>query len=142
MGNIQSDALKPFVNNLELSTLKNTHYRHVIYTDDNMQLVLMSLEPGEEIPIETHPNATQFIRVEEGTGELFSMSNENDDGSFDRHVMVAGDSLIIPAGLEHWIMNESMEPLKLYTIYSPPEHEHGTINERGPTMKLTREEIL
>jgi mannose-6-phosphate isomerase-like protein (cupin superfamily) len=82
-----------------------------------MQLVLMSLKPDEDIPEETHANTTQFIRVEEGTASVIVNDRKNK--------LLPGDSIIIPPGTKHYVKNISESDLKLYTIYSPPEHKEG-----------------
>ena len=98
--------------NIEKASLKNTKYRKIIYTDDNIQIVLMSLKSGEDIEKEIH-EGSQFIRVESGNGWA---------KIGDRKVMLKdGVAITIPPGVEHYI--KSTRGLKLYTIYSPPEHE-------------------
>lgn len=107
--------MKPFSTNIENATLRNNRFRKVLYTTPTMQLVLMSLKPGEEIGSEVHPYTTQFIRVESGSG-IAIMGNE-------RKRLRDGISVVIPPGTRHNVTNTSKtEPLKLYTLYSPPEH--------------------
>lgn len=103
--------------NLELETLQNENYRNVIWTTDQMQLVLMSLEPGDEIPKEIHKNTTQFIKIEKGTATV-TINNKTD-------TYRSGDAIIINAGDEHRIFNSGRFTLQLYTIYTPPVHRHG-----------------
>jgi len=111
--------------NIEKKTLANKHYRKVIYTDKYMQLVLMSLKPGEDIPVETHNNVTQFIRIESGNG-IAIIKNK-------KIPLKAGISVIISPKQKHYLKNNSKtNPLKLYTIYSPPEHSVNKINKRQP----------
>ena len=108
--------------NLEKDTLANTYFRHVIYTAPHSQLVLMSLNPGEEIGMEVHPDNDQFLRFEEGDWEAV-ISDEKFTGS-------SGDCIIVPAGNYHNIINKSSEKeLKLYTLYSPAHHPDGTIHK-------------
>lgn len=110
-----------YVKNIEKSTKENNSFRKVLYTGKNSQLVLMSLPPGEEIGLETHPDNDQFLRFEMGQGEVVI------DGK--KHKIAADDAVIVPAGAEHNVINTSAEtPLKLYTIYSPPHHKDGTIH--------------
>lgn len=110
--------------NIEKETIKNTDYRRVIYTvPKSMQLVLMSLPKGGEIPMETHPKTTQFIKVEKGLG--IAIVNGIHHGLSD------GESVIIPPGARHKIMNVGRAPLKLYTIYTPPEHKQGLVLRRA-----------
>ncbi len=112
--------MKGYVDNIEKSTLENTNFRKVLYTAKNSQLVLMSLKPMEEIGEEVH-TLDQFLRIEKGIGKaiLDGMEHEISDGS----------AVIVPAGAKHNIINTSMDAeLKLYTIYSPPEHRDGTVH--------------
>lgn len=107
--------------NIEQKTLDNDFFREVLYTAPHSQLVVMTLQVGEEIGVETHGDRDQFIRVEAGQGEAIL------DG--ERHALSDGVVVVIPAGTEHNVVNTSAsEPLKLYTIYSPAEHPDGTIN--------------
>ncbi len=100
--------------NIERDTLANKYYRKVIYTTKQQQLVLMSLEPGETIPLETHPDTTQFFRIESGTGVAILAGK--------KYKLKPNYALLVPANTEHEIIQTGDEPLKLYSIYSPPEH--------------------
>jgi len=105
---------------LERKTLENENYREVLFTGPKSQLVLMSLQPGEEIGMEVHDDHDQFIRVEAGSGKAVMDGEEFN--------LVDGSAVVIPAGAEHNVVNTSeTEKLKLYTIYSPPEHADGTV---------------
>jgi mannose-6-phosphate isomerase-like protein (cupin superfamily) len=107
--------------NIEATTQENGDFRRVLYTAPHSQLVVMTLQVGEEIGQETHADRDQFIRVEAGQGEAIL------DG--ERHQLFDGSAVVIPAGTEHNVVNTSVtEPLRLYTIYSPPEHPDGTVN--------------
>jgi len=106
---------------LEDATLKNADYRHVLFTAEHMQLVLMTLQAGEDIPLETHEDYDQFIRVEEGEGKAIIGKEE--------FQLRDGSAIIIPAGNPHHIINEGAQPLKLYTLYTPPEHPDGTVHQ-------------
>ncbi len=109
--------------NIENDTINNEYYRKVIFTSRNQQLVLMSIKPKDDIPKEIHNDNDQFIRIEKGTGKLYVGPNEKD--SYD---LTDGVAVIIPAGTWHHIVNISeTEPLKLYTIYSPPHHPRDTL---------------
>ncbi|CAG1003809.1 putative monooxygenase [Anaerolineae bacterium] len=111
-----------FHTNIEKKTLDNSYFREVLYTGPNSQLVVMSLKPGEDIGMETHGDVDQFIRVEAGSGKAVLNGKE--------HVLEDGSAVVIPAGVEHNIVNTSRtEPMKLYSIYSPPEHPHGTVHK-------------
>jgi mannose-6-phosphate isomerase-like protein (cupin superfamily) len=110
-----------YVTNIERDTLANEDFRRVLYTGPNTQLVLMTLRPGEEIGTERHEGHDQFIRVEAGTGVVRLNGEERklEDGS----------AVVIPAGAQHNVVNTSdSEPLRLYTLYSPPEHPDGTVH--------------
>jgi len=112
--------MKGYHTNVEKETLKNTDYRRVLYTGKHSQLVLMSLKPGEEIGEEVHSHLDQFFRFEEGKGKVTIDKNQYPVGD--------GDAVIVPAGSKHNVVNSSKSKnLKLYTIYSPPEHQDGVI---------------
>lgn len=111
-----------FKSNLEKDTLKNSYYRKVIHTNSTMQLVLMSLSPKQDIGTEIHKKTSQFIRVESGHGKAVL------DGK--TFLLKDGHALVIDPGTKHNIINTSKtEDLKLYTIYSPPEHDEETIQK-------------
>ena len=113
--------MKGYVTDIEDDTMKNTDFRRVLYTGKNAQLVLMSLRPKEEIGLETH-TLDQFIRVEAGSGIAVLDGVE--------HQIADGTAVVIPAGTKHNVINNSeREELKLYTLYSPPEHRDGTIHK-------------
>ena len=110
-----------YVVDIEAKTLENENFRDVLFTAGHSQLVVMTLRPGEEIGMEHHDGRDQFIRVEAGEGEAII------DG--ERHRLRDGWAVVIPSGAEHNIVNTSRsEPLRLYTIYSPPEHPDGTVH--------------
>lgn len=118
--NIQDEETNNFHIDIEKSTLDNDNYRKVLYTTDEMQLVLMSIKPNEEIGEETHPKISQFLRFESGEGKVIM-------GDVEKAVS-DGDSVIIPSGVKHNVINTSnSEPLKLYSIYTPPQHPENTI---------------
>ena len=106
---------------IERKTLENPYFREVLFTAPHLQLVVMTLQPGEDIGQETHDDGDQFFRVEAGEGEALL------DG--ERHPLRDGSIVFIPAGVEHNISNTSAsEPLRVYTIYTPPEHPDGTVH--------------
>jgi Mannose-6-phosphate isomerase len=120
-----------YVTNIERDTLSNEDYRRVLFTGPNTQLVLMTLQPGEEIGQETHTGHDQFIRVEAGTGVVM-LNGE-------RQALGDGSAVVIPAGVEHNVINTSREaPLRLYTLYSPPEHPDGTVQRTKPAEAGTK----
>jgi mannose-6-phosphate isomerase-like protein (cupin superfamily) len=111
-----------YVTNIERDTLANEDYRRVLFTGPNTQLVLMTLRPGEEIGLEKHEGHDQFIRVESGTGVAVLDGKE--------HALGDGVAVVIPSGTEHNVVNTSRQaPLRLYTLYSPPEHPPGTVHK-------------
>ncbi|MFA6135803.1 MAG: cupin domain-containing protein [Candidatus Paceibacterota bacterium] len=111
--------MKGYVDNIEKLTLENENFRKVLYTAKNSQLVLMSLLPGEDIGEEVH-TLDQFLRVEAGVGKAVLDGVE--------HEISDGFAIVVPAGAKHNIINTSSDkPLKLYTIYSPPEHQDGVV---------------
>ena len=108
--------------NLEQATLAGNNFREVLYTTKRSQLVIMTLQPGEEIGMEHHTGHDQFIRVEAGEGYAVL------DG--EKHMLADGVAVVIPAGTEHNVVNTSTsEPMRLYTVYTPPEHPEGTIHK-------------
>ena len=114
--------MEPYFGNVEKETLENTNYRKVLHTGEKAQIVVMSLKVGEDIPEEVHQTIDQFIRVEKGSAKVIIDGKEFDLGD--------GDAVIVPAGAKHYVKNTSeSEDLKLYTIYSPPEHAPGTVHE-------------
>ena len=112
--------MKGFIANIETLTEENPDFRRVLYTGRNLQLVLMSLRPGEEIGLETHRDRDQFFRVEAGEGVVLI------DGV--KTAIREDDAIIVPAGAEHNVMNNGAEALRLYTIYGPPEHLEGVVH--------------
>ena len=114
--------MKGYVVNIEKETLENVNFRKVLYTAKNSQLVLMSLQPSEDIGMEVHDKEDQFFRVEKGFGKAII------DGS--EYELNDGSCVVIPAGTEHNIINLSSErELKVYTIYSPAHHPDGRLNK-------------
>ena len=114
--------MKGFKSNIEKETLGNSNFRRVLYTGKHSQLVLMNLKPGEEIGEEVHKTVDQFFRFEKGEG-IVSI-----DGV--KHKVADGDAVVVPAGARHNVTNASKTTeLKLYTIYSPPEHRDGTVRK-------------
>ena len=111
--------MKGFVKNIESIAIKNEDFRQVLYTAKNCQLVIMSLKPSEDIGMEVH-KLYQFFRVEEGNGEAIL------DGVHTK--IKAGFAVLVPAGTKHNIVNSGSVPMKLYTIYSPPNHRDGVIH--------------
>jgi mannose-6-phosphate isomerase-like protein (cupin superfamily) len=112
--------MRGFVDNIEKRTGENSHFRRVLYTGKNLQLVLMSIPPAGDIGEEVHDDRDQFFRVEQGTGAVWIDGNRSDIG--------ARDAFIVPAGARHNVKNTGNDPLRVYTIYAPPEHRDGTVH--------------
>ena len=112
--------MKGFIDNIEKLTEQNNLFREVLYTGHNLQLVLMAIQPGEQIGEEVHEDRDQFFRIEAGSGTI------SIDG-VDHHVK-ADDGIIVPQGARHNVIASGGEVLKLYTIYGPPEHVDGTVH--------------
>jgi mannose-6-phosphate isomerase-like protein (cupin superfamily) len=112
--------MKGFVEDIEDMTERNGNFRRVVYTGKHLQLVLMSIRPGEDIGEEVHSDRDQFFRVEKGRGELW----------IDGHkTQIKSDfGIVVPAGAKHNVKNTGEKPLKLYTLYGPPEHKDGTVH--------------
>jgi mannose-6-phosphate isomerase-like protein (cupin superfamily) len=123
--------MKGFADNIEDRTEDNRDFRHVLYTGKNLQLVLMALQPGEEIGEEVHEDRDQFFRVEEGRGELWI------DG--EKTKIKSGTGILIPAGARHNVKNTGAKPMKLYTLYAPPEHADGTVHKTREDAEASHE---
>jgi len=112
-----------YVGPIEKTTEKNKYFRRVLYTGKHLQLVVMSLQPKEEIGNEVHKRVDQFFRIEEGRAKFVL------DGT-EKHLVGAGGAVVVPAGTYHNVINTSpTKPLKLYTIYTPPQHPDGTVHK-------------
>jgi mannose-6-phosphate isomerase-like protein (cupin superfamily) len=111
-----------YAGSIEQDTLDNNNFRKVLFTGKHAQLVVMSLQVGEEIGNEVHENVDQFFRIEQGEAKFVINDNEE-------RVAGDGDAVIIPAGTYHNVINTSGKELKLYTIYSPPNHPDGTVHK-------------
>ena len=112
-----------YVGSIEEATLKNRNFRQVLFTGKHSQLVVMSLQPGEDIGNEVHAEVDQFFRIEEGDARFVFSGKEE-------HLVKSGDAVLVPAGTFHNVINASTtKPLKLYTIYTPPQHPDGTVQK-------------
>ena len=117
---------EPFVINIEEATKQNNNFRTAIWTGNHLQVTLMSIKVGEDIGLEIHPNVDQFLRVEQGQG-LVRMGRRKDMLDFQAYVR-DGFAIMVPAGTWHNVINTGNIPLKLYSIYAPPQHPHGTVH--------------
>jgi mannose-6-phosphate isomerase-like protein (cupin superfamily) len=113
--------MKGYFSHLEDEVKKNSNFRKVLYTGHHSQLVLMSLLPGEEIGMEVHPDNDQFFRFDQGEGKVIVDDNE--------YEVKDGDAVLVPAGAAHNVINTGSEPLRFYTIYSPPHHKDGVVRK-------------
>ncbi len=121
--------------NIEKLTLANMYFRQVLYTGQHSQLVLMCLQPGEEIGLEVHTVTDQFFRFEQGEGKVIINGEE--------YTIKDGDAIIVPAGSQHNVINTSSEKqLKLYTIYSPPHHKDGIVHKTKVEAEADTEDHL
>ncbi len=112
-----------YVGPIEAETLKNEYFRRVLFTGRHAQLVVMCLQPGEEIGNEVHENVDQFFRIEEGIAKFVFNGQEE-------HLVHGGEAVVVPAGTYHNVINVTEDgQLKLYTVYSPPNHPDGTIHK-------------
>lgn len=124
-----------YISNIEEKTLQNDYFREVLNTSQHSQLVVMSLNPNEEIGTEAHEIVDQFIRIEQGEGKAILNGEE--------FVISDGFAIIIPAGAEHNIINTSQDKkLKLYTIYSPAHHKDKTIHKTKQEAEADREDHI
>lgn len=116
---------KPFVTNIDKVTQQNRNYRTALWTGQHLQLTLMSIPVGGEIGLEVHPDTDQFLRIENGNGMTFMGCDKK---RLDYQQSVSdGYAIFVPAGTWHNIINTGTCPLKIYTIYAPPHHPHGTV---------------
>lgn len=112
-----------YVGDIEEQTLKNDYFRRVLFTGKHAQLVVMCLQPAEEIGNEVHPNVDQFFRIEQGKAAFVFNGTE-------KHLVKDGDAVVVPAGTYHNVINASKTAkLKLYTLYSPPNHPDKTVHK-------------
>jgi mannose-6-phosphate isomerase-like protein (cupin superfamily) len=123
-----------YVGPIEKQTLKNMYFRQVLFTGKHAQLVVMCLQPGEEIGNEVHPDVDQFFRIEEGEARFVFNGKEE-------HVVRDGDAVVVPAGTYHNVINGSKTaPMRLYTIYSPPNHPDGTVHKNKAEAEAAEKE--
>lgn len=117
---------EPFVVNISQAARQNNTFRTAIWTGNNLQVTLMSINVGEDIGLEVHHDVDQFLRIEEGQGYV-QMGEKRDHLNFVRHVY-DDSAIMVPAGMWHNLTNTGTIPLKLYTIYAPPEHPFSTVH--------------
>jgi mannose-6-phosphate isomerase-like protein (cupin superfamily) len=117
---------QPYVVNIDKATKQNNNYRTTLWTGNHLQLTLMSIKVGGDIGVEVHPVIDQFIRIEEGQG-IAQMGPSKNNLNFKKNVY-DGFAIFVPAGTWHNVVNTGNKPLKLYSIYAPPQHPHGTVH--------------
>lgn len=131
---VKNQIKRGFKTKIEKTTLENTNFRKVLYTSKHLQLVIMSLLPGEDIGSEIHKETDQFFRFEQGHGKCIINENEYDIGN--------GDVVVIPAGAKHNIINvDPVTELKMYTIYAPPNHKDGIVRLTKKEAETSEEEF-
>lgn len=113
--------MRPYVGHIDRETLKNGYFRKVLFTGTHQQLVVMCLQPGEEIGQEVHAHVDQFFRIERGKARFVFNGRR-------KTLVKAGDAVVVPAGTLHNVQNASRAPLKLYTVYAPPNHPPRTVH--------------
>mgnify|MGYP001364231531 FL=1 len=123
---MQDNGPNPYVVNIEELTLQNENFRTAAWTGSNLHMTLMTIQPGEDIGLEVHEDHDQFLRIEQGTARVEMGPTETSLQTWDAEDDFA---IFVPAGVWHNVVNTGEEPLKLYSIYAPPEHAHGTIHE-------------
>ncbi|WP_037464825.1 cupin domain-containing protein [Shimazuella kribbensis] len=124
---IKDYGAKPYVVNINKVTKQNRTFRTALWTGDHLQVTLMSIRVGEDIGLEVHPNVDQFLRIEEGHG-MVQMGNKKNNLYFKKRVH-DDDAIMVPAGTWHNVINTGKKPLKLYSIYAPPNHPFGTVHK-------------
>lgn len=123
--------MQGYIADIETLTENNKDFRRVLYTGHHLQLVLMSLEPGQSIGVETHTTHDQFFRIEQGVGTALI------DG--ESRKIADGDCIIVPAGAAHDVTNTGKDPLRLYTVYAPPEHIAGLVQNNRADAEASEE---
>lgn len=124
----------PFSVDIEAATITNENYRTTLWTGDNIQLTLMTIEVGDDIGLEVHPNNDQFLRIEQGFGQV-QMGPSEDNLNYKQQVY-DGFAVFVPAGTWHNIINMGNIKLKLYAIYGPSHHPHGTVHTTKEVAEL------
>lgn len=125
MTHISDHGPAPFVTNIETATLENENYRTTLWTGKNLQVTVMAIQPGHDIGLEVHDDHDQFLRVEQGNATVHMGPSETD---LTETLASDDDAVFVPAGTWHNLTNSGETALKVYSIYSPPEHAHGTVH--------------
>jgi mannose-6-phosphate isomerase-like protein (cupin superfamily) len=125
MTDIIDNGPAPFVVNIETATIENTNYRTTMWTGNNLQLTLMSIDPGHDIGLEVHDTHDQFLRIEQGLATVSMGPNKDQLQTWQASI---SDAVFVPAGVWHNLASIGEIPLKVYSIYAPPQHPHGTVH--------------
>lgn len=125
MTNVNDTGPAPLVTNIERVTLENTNYRSTLWTGKNLQVTLMSIEPDHDVGLEVHEDNDQFLRIEAGEATIYMGETKENMTTWQSG---ADEVIIVPAGTWHNLVNTGDVPLKIYSIYAPPHHPHGTVH--------------
>lgn len=125
MAKITDYGPKPYVANIESATLENENYRTTLWTGRNLQVTVMAIQPGHDIGLEVHEGHDQFLRIEQGNATVYMGPNK---GDLEQTLAADDDAVFVPAGTWHNLVNTGSEVLKVYSVYAPPEHAHGTVH--------------
>lgn len=124
---IRDYGLQPYVFNIHHATTKNQNFRTTLWTGNRLQLTLMSIPPKSDIGVEMHPDVDQFVRVESGRAKVYFGNSRN--SLHEANVVNENFAILIPAGTWHYIVNIGNRPLKVYSLYAPPQHPFGTVHK-------------
>jgi mannose-6-phosphate isomerase-like protein (cupin superfamily) len=124
---LKDNGPEPYVVNINEATKQNTNFRTALWTGKYLQLTLMSINPNEDVGLEIHYDVDQFIRIEEGQG--YVVMGDSPDYMYFQERVYDDSVILLPAGKWHNLINIGCTPLKLYSIYAPPEHPHGTVHK-------------
>jgi mannose-6-phosphate isomerase-like protein (cupin superfamily) len=125
MINIMDSGPKPLVAGIENLTIENDNYRTTLWTGVNLQITLMSIEPGHDIGLEVHDTHDQFLRIEQGQATVKMGPSED---QLETWTAIDGDAIVVPSGTWHNLISSGDVALKVYSIYAPPQHPHGTVH--------------
>lgn len=123
---MQDNGPRPYVVNIEQATVENETFRTALWTGQNLQATVMSIQSGDDIGLEVHEDHDQFLRIEQGEGTVYMGPAEDDMQEWPAQ---DDDAIFVPAGAWHNVVNTGDRPLKLYSIYAPAEHAHGTVHQ-------------
>jgi mannose-6-phosphate isomerase-like protein (cupin superfamily) len=116
---------KPFITNIESATFENDNYRSTLWTGTNLQVTVMAIQPGHDIGLEVHEDHDQFLRIEQGSATVYMGASKDE---LNEKPASDDDAVFVPAGTWHNLVNSGSDVLKVYSVYAPPEHAHGTVH--------------